>query len=147
MRILNEEHSTLVVELGPNNMATSRNIICPFKFDNSNNQNPTEFLANFNEYRAVMGWNTEQSRMAFKLALGGVAAVWLSSLESVIHIDDLERGFLARFVPINNSVACISELAKAEWSHNENLVAFLDRMKAIALRGGIYHDVLLAMAL
>ena len=86
--MLNEQDHPLGVERGPNNMATSRNVISPFKFDNTNNQNSSEFIHNFNKYRGDIGWNESQARMAFKIALGGVAAVWLSTQEKHLGVDD-----------------------------------------------------------
>ena len=94
-----------------------------------------------------MNWSEFQTKIAFKLSLEGEALVWSRALDSDIAFRDLEMMFLARFIPPNNTVVCITELAEATQNIGESLLGFLDRMRGIAAKGKLPMDVLLAMAL
>ncbi|MCA9766889.1 MAG: hypothetical protein KC455_10785, partial [Carnobacterium sp.] len=130
-----------------NNLATMTNIKTPFTFGNSKGQDPAVFLREFEEYTQVCGCPELQRRIAFKLALEGEAKAWLYSLEDDMTWEELGRRFLVRFVPANKTLACISELAEAKWERSEAVLTFLDKMRTIAMRGGLTQDVLLAMVL
>ena len=130
-----------------NNMATARTMSCPYKFSSAKIQNPDAFIREFKEYSLAMNWNDFQKRIGFKLSLEGEALVWSRSLDHNLSFEMLEKTFLERFIPSNNTVVCITELAEASQESGESLLSFLDRMRGIAAKGKLPTDVLLAMAL
>jgi len=110
-------------------------------------QDPVAFLRSFKEYAAAIGWSDCQKVIAFKLALRGEAGIWLQTQEFNKSLESQEVDFIKRFQPANSIVKCITELAEVVMQPGKSLLAFLDRMKMIALRGQLPENVLLAMAL
>jgi transposase InsO family protein len=133
----------------PNNLATTINthIKVPFTFDNERDNYPEAFIRDFQEYVNACMLTEYQIKVAFKLALTGEARAWVQTIDPNYSASEMTQMFLGRFVPKNNKVSCITELAEASWNQNESILAFLDRMRGIAVKGGLTHDVLLAMTL
>ena len=130
-----------------NNLATARTVSSPYKFSSAKSQNPEVFLQDLREFTTAMEYSESQTKIAFKLSLEGEALSWLRSLPVEMNVKELESLFRERFVPSNNAVVCITELAEAVRSEEESILAFLDRLRGIASRGKLPEDVLLAMTL
>ncbi|KCZ74621.1 hypothetical protein H311_04412, partial [Anncaliia algerae PRA109] len=126
---------------------TYGNMKSPFSYHGGKDSNPKKFIQEFVEFSNAMNWNEFQTRISFKLSLHGKARIWIESLEPGLNFNILEKMFLKRFMPLNNVTICINELVAAKRGKEETLLGFLDRLKGIACKGSLPHDVLVAMAL
>jgi len=132
-----------------NNLASTNKRIsaCPFTFDPKRNRSAERFLAEFEEFALAMKWEEPQRKIAFKLSMLGEAATWRETLETSTEYFMMREAFLKRFQTRFDPIAGINELIEARMKEGEGVLSFLDRLKAMALKGRVGENILVAMTL
>jgi hypothetical protein len=119
----------------------------PFRFAGREDEDPQVFVEDFVRWVNACELNDVKAKTFFKFSLEGEAAIWLRSVGEDGTIVNILENFRRRFYPANLSLKALTDLSEARIRSNESLLAFMDRIRMYAKRGGISEDVLVASAL
>lgn len=128
-------------------MASATNTRCPYKFRDSTSDDTIAFIEDFATWVKANDINPVKAVATFRCSLEGEALTWLRTLEQGLSFEEILLKFRKRFLPANLTLKAISDLSEARLKINENVLNFLDKVKLIAIRGGLPEDVLIAFSL